>query len=87
MSTKTWRLGGTAGYSVHAVGTETRGKRVYTHVELHNKTEVICRQQWWLPGSQAVELFRDCLPPSVSADDVEFLCGLVRTAYAQRALS
>lgn len=43
--TKTWRLGGAAGYSIHAVGTETRGKRAYTHVELRKdgESDVLCR--------------------------------------------
>ncbi len=34
---QTWRLGGAAGYSVHAIGTETRGVRAYTHVELQHE--------------------------------------------------
>lgn len=34
---KTWRLGGAAGCSIHAIGTETRGVRAYTHIELQHE--------------------------------------------------
>lgn len=105
-TTKTWRLGGAAGYSVHAVQALTEGEPtyrrslgfanshpVYTRVELwkdaEDEADVLCSVA--LTGNakrkEVIDQIRGCLPPSMSADDVKFLCGLVRTAYAQRALS
>lgn len=88
-ATKTWRLGGAAGYSVHAVGTETRGVP-YTRVELwkdaEGEADVLCSLPLDAKRKDILVAFRTWLPVSMSADDVKFLCGLVRTAYAQRAI-
>ena len=96
-TTKTRRLGGAAGYSVHGVQALTEGKptyrrSVYMRVELWKDAEDEANVLCSLPlatGKRKDILcaFRTWLPASMSAEDVKFLCGLVRTAYAQRALS
>jgi hypothetical protein len=103
-TTKTRRLGGAAGYSVHGVQALTEGKPtyrrslglaqthpVYTRVELWKDAEdeanVLCSLPLDAKRKDILCAFRTWLPASMSAEDVKFLCGLVRTAYAQRALS
>lgn len=95
-TTKTRRLGGAAGYSVHGVQALTEGKPtyraqthpVYMRVELWKDAEDEANVLCSLPlDAKILCAFRTWLPASMSAEDVKFLCGLVRTAYAQRALS
>lgn len=110
-TTKTRRLGGAAGYSVHGVQALTEGKPtyrrslglaqthpVYTRVELWKDAEqcvitgkleanVLCSLPLDAKRKDILCAFRTWLPASMSAEDVKFLCGLARTAYAQRALS
>lgn len=94
-TTKTRRLGGAAGYSVHGVQALTEGKptyrAVYMRVELWKDAEdeanVLCSLPLDAKRKDILCAFRTWLPASMSAEDVKFLCGLVRTAYAQRALS
>lgn len=89
-TTKTRRLGGAAGYSVHALGL-AQTHPVYTRVELWKDAEdeanVLCSLPLDAKRKDILCAFRTWLPASMSAEDVKFLCGLVRTAYAQRALS
>ena len=96
-TTKTRRLGGAAGYSVHGVQALTEGKptyrrslglAVYMRVELWKDAEDEANVLCSLPlDAKILCAFRTWLPASMSAEDVKFLCGLVRIAYAQRALS
>ena len=115
-TTKTRRLGGAAGYSVHGVQALTEGKPtyrrslglaqthpVYMRVELWKDAEdeylgdgrlrikqeanVLCSLPLGAKRKDILCAFRTWLPASMSAEDVKFLCGLVRIAYAQRALS
>ena len=100
-TTKTRRLGGAAGYSVHGVQALTEGKPtyraqthpVYTRVELwlwkdaEDEANVLCSLPLDAKRKDILCAFRTWLPASMSAEDVKFLCGLVCMVYAQRALS
>lgn len=97
--TKTWRLGGAAGYSIHAVGTETRGVRAYTHVELrgekiNERMARVGKQSFKLsPSDNAVNgatplrdilaVVKCCAAPPT---DIDFLCELVGQAFLHRAI-
>ena len=87
-STKTTRLGGAAGFSVHVIGK----RRAYTRVELwcdaKNEADVLCSVS--LTGSpkrkDVLDQIRDCLPANLPSDDAAFLTGLVIQAYLHRAI-
>ena len=87
-STKTTRLGGAAGFSVHALGRS----RAYTRVELwrdaKNEADVLCSVS--LTGSpkrkDVLDQIRGCLPANLPSDDAAFLTGLVIQAYLHRGI-
>ena len=86
-TTKTTRLGGTAGFSVHAIGK----RHAYTRVELwrdaENEADVLCSVS--LSGAKrkdVVDQVGGCLPANLPPDDAAFLTGLVIQAYLDRAI-
>lgn len=104
-TTKTWRLGGAAGYSVHGVQALTEGKPTYRRsLNFANPHPVYARVELWkdeegeanvlcsvalahsTKRKEVLDQIRGCLHPSMSAEDVKFLCSLICTAYAQRAI-
>ena len=100
-STKTTRLGGAAGFSVHAIQSTINGSPVYrrslgntgavpvyTRVELWQDTDVLCSVA--LTGNtkrkDVLDQIRGCLPANLPSDDAAFLTGLVIQAYLHRAV-
>ena len=100
-STKTTRLGGAAGFSVHAIQSTINGSPVYrrslgnagavpvyTRVELWQDTDVLCSVA--LTGNtkrkDVLDQIRGCLPANLPSDDAAFLTGLVIQAYLDRAI-
>ena len=86
-ATKTTRLGGAAGFSVHVVGR----RRAYIRVELwrdaDGEADVLCSVS--LSGAKrkdVVDQVRGCLPANLPPDDAAFLTGLVIQAYLDRAI-
>ena len=86
-TTKTTRLGGAAGYSIHVIGK----RKAYTRVELwrdaDGEADVLCSVS--LSGAErntVHDLIWDCLPSNIPSDDVAFLTGLVIQAYLDRAI-
>lgn len=81
---KTTRLGGTAGFSIHAVGRST----AYTRVELWQDVDILCSVA--LTGGakrkDVLDQIRGCLPANLPSDDAAFLTGLVIQAYLHRAI-
>ena len=87
-STKTTRLGGVAGLSVHVIGK----RHAYTRVELwrdaENEADVLCSMPL-TGGAKRKDVFdqvRGCLPVNLPSDDATFLTGLVIWAYLDRAI-
>lgn len=82
--TKTTRLGGAAGFSIHVLGK----RRVYTRVELWQDADVLCSVS--LTGGakrkDVLDQVRGCLPVNLPSDDAAFLTGLVIQAYLDRAM-
>ena len=88
-ATKTTRLGGTAGFSVHVIGK----RHAYTRVELwrrdaENDADVLCSVS--LTGGakrkDVLDQVRGCLPVNLPPDDAAFLTGLTIQAYLGRAI-
>ena len=81
---KTTRLGGAAGFSIHAVGKST----AYTRIELWQDVDILCSVA--LTGGakrkDVLDQIRDCLPANLPSDDAAFLTGLVIQAYLHRAI-
>lgn len=98
---KTTRLGGIAGFSIHAVQStindspvyhrsfgEAGTAPVYTRVELWQDADILCSAA--LTGSakrkDVLDQIRGCLPANLPSDDAAFLTGLVIQAYLHRAI-
>ena len=87
-TTKTTRLGGTAGLSVHVIGK----RHAYTRVELwrdaENEADVLCSVS--LTGGakrkDVLDQIRGCLPVNLPPDEAAFLTGLAIQAYLDRAI-
>jgi hypothetical protein len=86
-ATKTTRLGGTAGFSIHVIGK----RRTYTRVELWRDTEgeaILCSVSLTSGAKRkdVLDQVRGCLPVNLPSDDAAFLTGLVIQAYLDRAI-
>jgi hypothetical protein len=85
---KTTRLGGAAGFSIHAVGKSTTYTRVELWRDVDNEADILCSVALTdgAKRKDVLDQIRGCLPANLPSDDAAFLTGLVIQAYLHRAI-